>query len=350
MGIKDTLLNSWKSPNVLTGVLKPFSHVYRGAFALRKKAFKSGYLESYRAPIPVIVVGNLTVGGTGKTPLVIYLVEKLREQGLTPGVISRGYSGDAPEYPFTVTTMTDVAHSGDEPALIVKRTGVPMVVGPDRKASIQALLKSYKVDIIISDDGLQHLALQRDIEICIVDDTTQQKNEYLLPAGPYREPLSRLMNVDFIVRHGGNVGNAENQFSMHLQASEPQPVNPELIVPDDNIEFPNDDKIHAIAGIGNPQRFFDTCESLGYQFEAHRFADHHHFSSVDIDFGNSTVLMTEKDAVKCIDIANKHHWFLPVNALLSEGLIDSLMTKLNRNFRLQRITDPTVKNISDEHI
>lgn len=347
MSIKDTLLNSWKKPNILTGVLKPLSHVYGGAFALRKKAFKNGVLDSYRAPIPVIVVGNLTVGGTGKTPLVIYLIEQLREQGLTPGVISRGYSGEAPEYPCSVTENTNVAYSGDEPALIVKRTGAPMMVGPDRKASIEALLKANKVDIIISDDGLQHLALQRDIEICIVDDTTQQQNPFLLPAGPYREPLSRLLSVDFIVRHGGEVGNAENQFSMHLQASEPKRVSPQTAAVGSDTDFPSNEKIHALAGIGNPQRFFDTCKSLDYKFEPHRFADHHHFSTSDIDFDNSTVLMTEKDAVKCLNIANEHHWYLPVNAKLSDGLIDALMARLNNNFRLQRIV---ALDNSNEHL
>lgn len=334
MGIKESLLKSWQKPNVLTGVLKPFSHFYGGAFALRKKAFQKGFFDSYRAPVPVIVVGNLTVGGTGKTPLVIYLVEQLRSQGLKPGVISRGYSGEAPDYPFEVTVGSDVEHSGDEPALIVKRTSVPMMVGPDRKASIEALLNKHEIDVIVSDDGLQHLALQRDIEICIVDDTSSQKNEYLLPAGPYREPLTRLLSVDFIVRHGGDVGNADNQFSMNLQAGEPLSVNPEF-----DIEFPSNQSFHAVAGIGNPQRFFDTCSSLGYEFKTHSFADHHHFSVSDIDFGFESVLMTEKDAVKCLDFADKRHWYLPVSAQLSEGLIDSLMAKLNKNFRLQRINE-----------
>lgn len=339
MGIKDALLNSWNKPNVLTGILKPLSHAYKGVFALRKKAFKKGIFSSYRAPIPVIVVGNLTVGGTGKTPLVIYLVEQLRAQGLTPGVISRGYSGTALHYPFAVAADADVNHSGDEPALIVRRTGVPMVVGPDRKASIESLLANHDIDIIISDDGLQHLALQRDIEICIVDDTSTSQNENLLPAGPYREPLSRLMNVDFIVRHGGEVGNAANQFSMNLQAGKPQPLKTQPAVLEAQKPFPAHHKIHAIAGIGNPQRFFDTCDSLNYTYEAHSFADHHRFTADDINFNNETVLMTEKDAVKCLDFATEHHWYLPVNAQLSAGLISAIMAKLNNNFRLQRVSD-----------
>lgn len=332
MDIKKSLLDSWKKPNVITGVLKPISHLYRGAFSLRKQAYETGVFESYRAPIPVIVVGNLTVGGTGKTPLVIHLVEQLKARGLSAGVISRGYSGDAPDYPFEVTSDSDVRHSGDEPALIVKRTAVPMVVGPDRKASIELLLAKHQLDVIISDDGLQHLALQRDIEVCIIDDTSQLENEHLLPAGPYREPLTRLLSVDFIIRHGGEVGNADNQFSMQLIAEKPMPV-----VEGHDADFPSNQKIQAVAGIGNPQRFFDTCKELNYSFQEHRFADHHHFSANDIDFGDSCVLMTEKDAVKCVEFADHRHWYLPVNAKLSEELINALIAKLNRNFRLPTI-------------
>jgi tetraacyldisaccharide 4'-kinase len=214
-----------------------------------------------------------------------------------------------------------------------------MMVGPDRKAAIEALLAEHAIDVIISDDGLQHLALQRDIEICIIDDTSPQENEHLLPAGPYREPLNRLMSVDFIVRHGGDVGNADNQFSMSLQADEPLPLRSQS-----GAGFPLEKPIHAIAGIGNPQRFFDTCESQNYHFEAHRFADHHHFTQSDIDFGDSTVLMTEKDAVKCLDFADERHWYLPVNAKLSEGLIEAVMAKLNKNFRLQRVSEIDATN------
>jgi len=182
MSIKKTLLKSWVKPNVLTSVLKPLSSVYKGAFAARKKAFKHGLFSSYRAPIPVIVVGNLTVGGTGKTPLVIHLVEQLKVLGFAPGVISRGYSGKADSYPLKVVSDTPVSESGDEPALIVKRTGVPMVVGPNREDSIELLLSESAIDLIVSDDGLQHLALERDIEVCLVDDTVSQSNENLLPA------------------------------------------------------------------------------------------------------------------------------------------------------------------------
>lgn len=323
MGLKKSLLKSWTKPNALTGLLRPLSSVYRGVFSLRKIAFERGVFDCYRAPVPVVIVGNLTVGGTGKTPLVVHLVEQLIERGFTPGVISRGYSGESSSYPLLVTQSTPVEQSGDEPALIVRRTNVPMAVGPDRRASIEMLLNKYDIDLIISDDGLQHLALQRDVEICMIDDTSEQQNDNLLPAGPYREPLSRLMSVDFIVRHGGEVGNAENQFSMHLKPREPVAVKLE-----NNAEFPEGAHFQAIAGIGNPQRFFDTCETLGFSITAHSFADHHHFSQSDISFSGEPVLMTEKDAVKCNEIAANHHWYLPVDAVVSHGLADAVANKI----------------------
>lgn len=323
MPFRHTLLKSWKKPNVLTGVLKPLSTLYKGGFSLRKMAFEKGLLKSYTAPVPVIVVGNLTVGGTGKTPLVTHLVEQLRAHGFKPGVISRGYSGSAPEYPLFVRHTTPVAYSGDEAALIRRRGRVPVMVGSNRKASIEALLDEREVNVIVSDDGLQHLALERDIEICMIDDTSTQENEFMLPAGPYREPLTRLMSVDFIVRHGGEVGNASNQFSMSLVASEPKPV-----MRENKTKFEPRAPIHALAGIGNPQRFFDTCKALGYTISEHEFPDHHHFSRDDINFANGQVLMTEKDAVKCRDIATDQHWYLPVDAKLSVGFTSAIVHRL----------------------
>ena len=325
MSIKKSLLKSWVKPNALTRLLQPLSLVYRGAFALRKNAFDRGLLNRYRSPIPVLVVGNLTVGGTGKTPLVIYLVEQLSLLGFKPGVISRGYSGEADAYPLAVVHDTPAQLCGDEPALIVRRTNVPMVVGPDRQASIELLIKRHDVDLVISDDGLQHLALERDIEICLIDDTASQENQNLLPAGPYRESMTRLLKVDYIVRHGGIVGNADNQFSMHLVPGEVMPVDPA-----NKLNFPADSPIHAVAGIGNPQRFFDTCDELGLSFTPHSFADHHHFTREDIDFGGKPVLMTEKDAVKCDQIADKHHWYLPVDAELGDGFANAIADAVNQ--------------------
>ena len=317
MAFRDSLLSSWQKPTLLTYALIPFSWVYRIVYAIRKLCYRFGIFSSYNADVPVIVVGNLTVGGTGKTPLVIYLVELLRSQGYAPGVISRGYSGDAPTYPLEVTSTTPVEQSGDEPALIVKRTNVPMAVGPNRRANIELLMTNHKIDIVISDDGLQHLALQRDIEVCLVDDTLMTNNEYLLPAGPYREPVSRLQTVDLIVHHQSEDKGVEHgRHAMVLKASSPRLLNAK---PEGNGEdeaqvkqLSTGDKVHAVAGIGNPQRFFNTCKLEGYQAMEHVFPDHHLFKVSDLEFNDGLpVLMTEKDAVKCRHFNNDNYWYLP---------------------------------------
>jgi len=328
MAFRDHLLKSWQHATVLTVFLWPLSVLYRAVFFIRKQCYQLGVFSSYKAPVPVIIIGNLTVGGTGKTPLVIHLVSVLRELGYTPGVISRGYHGDAASYPLFVTATTPVSESGDEPALIVRRTDVPMAVGPNRRANIEQLLSQSNVDIIISDDGLQHLALERDVEICLIDETTNAANHSLLPAGPYREPLSRLKSVDIIVRHRQsdplkvNAATGKN-FTMILNASEPQSINNQS--DSSNLIFDKKVPIHAVAGIGNPQRFFSTCEQLGLEFQAHSFADHHQFKVQDFDFGDQrSVLMTEKDAVKCTHFENDKLWFLPVDAQLSSGFTNIL--------------------------
>jgi tetraacyldisaccharide 4'-kinase len=322
MSFRSAIISSWAKPSAFTFLLWPLSQVYRCLFCLRKKLYGIGLIQRYKASVPVIVVGNLTVGGTGKTPLVIYLVERLREAGYTPGVISRGYGSNAPSFPFHVSSESTVSEAGDEPFLIVSRAAVPMVIGPNRGESIDALLAKHSVDIIISDDGLQHFALQRDIELCLVDKTTSASNRKLLPAGPYRESLSRLSTVDFVIEHGG----AEGKHSMHLLAGQPVP----LLKGNESLAFDVSAPIHAVAGIGNPQRFFDTCASLDYKFTPHAFPDHHAFTQADIDFGDTlNVLMTEKDAVKCRNFASHKHWFLPVDAKLSGNLIGQLLDKLN---------------------
>jgi len=327
MSLRESLLSSWHKPTVLTYVLMPLSWIYWLVFAIRKQCYGLGVFSSYRAEVPVVIVGNLTVGGTGKTPLVIHLVEQLRAKGFSPAVISRGYSGNAKSYPLEVTENTPVNESGDEPALIVKRTKVPMAVGPNRGESIDLLLAKHSIDVIISDDGLQHLALKRDIEICLLDDTVKSENRFLLPSGPYRETLSRLKSIDLIVHHQRQKADLkEGRFSMTLKASDAKPLN------DENGELKRLNKtalVHAVAGIGNPQRFFDTCKSEGYNFETHAFPDHHHFSKSDLMFDDeSPVLMTEKDAVKCQNFTLNDAWYLPVDANLSDGFTETLLAKL----------------------
>lgn len=328
--LQSLLERSWyQKPSLLSYLLWPLSVIYGAVMIVRRLAYRLGVLKSYRSDIPVIVVGNLTVGGTGKTPLVIYLIEALRSEGFTPGVISRGYAGQAQTYPLIVRAQTPVQECGDEPALIVKRTDVPMVVGPNRQHSIEHLQSHFDVDVIISDDGLQHLALQRDIEICVQEPVRVCKNKMLLPAGPYRESASRVSKVDFIVNNGASVPEGEglNAFTMQLEPQQPVPLISQQGGSFDENTFSQG--VHAMAGIGNPKRFFTTCEQLGWQIQAHVFPDHHTYRAGDLDFGDSRpVVMTEKDAVKCAQLADQRHWFLPVNAKLKPNLAQQIIKRL----------------------
>ena len=331
MSFRERLEASWQKPNWLTALLLPLSLVYGLLFIANRALYSVGLKHSYRPKVPVIVVGNITVGGTGKTPLVIYLIESLKEQGLAPAVISRGYGGKSVTYPLLVTSDTPVDQCGDEPALIVARTGVPLVVGPNRKASIELLCSQHDIDVIISDDGLQHHALHRDVEICLMDKTRPKSYAFLLPSGPYREPLSRLAKVDFVVHHiKPNMRRSDSVFSMWLEAKKPVALKEGL-----HSKFDFDRSTCALAGIGNPDRFFSTCEEMGLNISKHPFSDHHEFSKEDIDFENSQVLMTEKDAVKCRKFADHRHWFLPVDAKLSPDLAEQIVTLLTQRSKLK---------------
>ncbi len=341
---REALERSWRRPNGLTLALRPLSWLYRALYKLRGLGYRLGVFASYRAPVPVLVIGNLTVGGTGKTPLVVHIINLLQQNGYTPGVISRGYGGKSPGYPLLVNHTTPVHYSGDEPALIVGRTLVDMVVGSDRKASIESLLKiNPEIDIIVSDDGLQHLALQRDIEVCVMDATSPQTNQCLLPAGPYRESIARLDSVDIVVEHGlaDDINRSEgadkelSRFAMNLRPQAPKLVASlsrldqiNSLDDSDSQEFNASLNIHAVAGIGNPQRFFDTCEALGYSLTKHAFADHHVYQKHEVVFADEPVLMTEKDAVKCQDFADQRHWFLPVDATLSDEFNTELLARV----------------------
>lgn len=300
--------------------------------AVRRLMYELGVLRRYKSPVPLVVVGNITVGGTGKTPLVIYLVEQLEKHGFKPAVISRGYGGQADSYPLHVTQSTSAIECGDEPALIARRTGAPVVVGANREASIKALLSEYDIDVIISDDGLQHLAMQRDIEVCVQDATRQGNNTYLLPAGPYRESPSRLTTFDFVVSNGGSANDLD--YTLRLEPGGPRSLSCSVTAEAENhtasVEAFNPRAgVHAVAAIGNPERFFQTCESQGWCIERHAFPDHHRFVKSDICFKDEKpVVMTEKDAVKCMDISDHRHWLLPVDAKLSPDLMPKLMARL----------------------
>lgn len=325
MALRDTLIAGWKKPNWLTTTLWPLSQLYRGVYELNRLSYQSGIRAVYRAPIPVIVVGNLTVGGTGKTPLVAHIVQLLQAQGLRPGIISRGYHSQARDFPLLVTNTTQVSEAGDEPSLLMRRTGAPIAIGPDRRADIELLLSEHQVDVIVSDDGLQHHALARDIEVCLIDQTNPSDNTYPLPAGPYRESPARQQQVDFVVRHITPDSNIEG-FTMQLA---PDPI--AAVVSSNTESPPKAGPVHAVAGIGNPQRFFDTCERLGFSVIPHAFPDHYAFRAEDIDFGpDAVVLMTEKDAVKCDKIADHRHWYVPVSAQVSSEFDRALLDLFSR--------------------
>ncbi|WP_245941740.1 tetraacyldisaccharide 4'-kinase [Arenicella xantha] len=309
----------------MTVLLWPLSVLYRVLFAANRCLYQCGLKSVYRAPVPVIVVGNVSVGGTGKTPLVIYLVELLTAQGFKPGVISRGYHSQAHAGPLLVSPQTPVQQAGDEPALIVRRTGVPLCIDSNRKAAIECLLDNHDINVVISDDGLQHFALQRDIEICLLDQTSPMLNEHLLPAGPFREPLMRASSCDIVVHHGGS---EEQGITMQLEATSPSPL--VTATSAEGAEFNASQPFVAVAGIGNPDRFFNTCREYGFTFESKPFPDHHQFSKSDIDFGDRIVLMTEKDAVKCQEFADARHWYLPVSAKLSTGFDEQVIALLTK--------------------
>ena len=267
--------------------------------------------------IPVVVIGNIVVGGTGKTPLTCTLVELLAEQGVKVAIISRGYGSKAPHYPFLVTGRESADISGDEPKLLAQRLGCPVVIGSDRNSSIVLLSEQLDVDLILCDDGLQNYAMHRDYEFVVIDAKRQLGNGWLLPAGPLREGQWRLKTVDHVLINGdSNSMVIEPECWVNAKSGVEQPLD----------YFSDKDDLNAVCGIGNPQRFWDTLVSLGVKADQKSFADHHVFSAEDLPQG--TVLMTEKDWVKCIDFATEKHWYLKVKAKLQDDLQQKIMTEL----------------------
>lgn len=284
-------------------------------------------------PVPVIVVGNISVGGTGKTPLIIALAEHLRSRGYRPGIVSRGHGGKAPAYPLDVTLATPVEYSGDEPLAIARATGCPVSVGPDRVAAARRLHRQHHCDVILSDDGLQHYRLGRALEIAVIDAQRGFGNGFCLPVGPLREPVARLKTVDWVVLNGeiakppslpaGVTATAMTVVPSHwcpVAGGEAQPLD----------HFTPGQTVDAVAGIGNPARFFTTLEQLQLSPRRHPFADHHSYRPQDLAFGsNRPLVMTAKDAVKCQAFAQSHWWFLAVSARLPESFWQALDRRLN---------------------
>ena len=307
--------------------LYPFMFLYRVLFMTRTILYKTIF-QPVSVPVPLIVVGNLTVGGTGKTPVVIALTEYLKEKGFNPGVVSRGYGGHADFYPLLVNAQSKVEECGDEPLLIFTRTGVPVAVDPKRSRAAGFLVYDVGCDVIISDDGLQHHAMDRDFEIVVLDAKRAFGNGFCLPLGPLRESKSRLKSVDLLVINRGSDHNQDETSSLNsIQGYETPRANMRLQVKalkalrdDDFSIYPlKGDRVHAVAGIGNPERFFRTLEAEGYEIVRHVFEDHYRYKPEDLDFGDElSIIMTEKDAVKCMDFELKNLWYLAVDGVIDD--------------------------------
>ncbi|WP_237056194.1 tetraacyldisaccharide 4'-kinase [Microbulbifer sediminum] len=304
-------------------LLSPLSAVYRAVTSRRRRAFRETPPEPL--PVPVIIVGNITVGGAGKTPLVAELARWLGERGYNPGIVSRGYGGRAKAYPYQVTAQSHPLESGDEPLMLHLITGMPVMVSPDRSEAAQALVDYHQCDVILSDDGLQHYGLWRSLEICVIDGQRGLGNRHLLPRGPLREPPERLDSVDLVVVNGEPDSRISDQcgeqidFTMKLQPSNWHQFNLDQTSTLKLASGPEVGPCHAVAAIGNPQRFFRELRQMGYQVMEQAFADHHQFSQQELQFdGETPVIMTMKDAVKCRDFWQSHWWALEVRALLPD--------------------------------
>ncbi|WP_049622575.1 tetraacyldisaccharide 4'-kinase [Frateuria defendens] len=321
MALADTLASAWYGGGRVPWWTRPLAALYGGVVALRRGLYRSGRLRRVRLPVPVVVIGNLTAGGTGKTPLTIALAEALRARGFRPGVVSRGYGGSLRE-PRLLGEHPDPAEVGDEPCLI-RASGVPVAVGRERPAAAQRLLDAG-CDVVIADDGLQHYRLARDVEICVIDGARRFGNRRLLPAGPLREPMERLGTVDFRVCNGGRAEPGE--VAMRLRGGTARALS-------DGGERPLSDfagqAVHAVAAIGHPARFFDSLRGQGVEVIEHPFPDHHAFEPADLAFGDArAVLMTEKDAVKCRRFAGAGWWSVPVRAELDEGFFEGVVARI----------------------
>lgn len=315
----------WSGSSLVYLLLLPLSWLYGLVSGLIRLSYRCGLRKSWRAPVPVVVVGNLTAGGNGKTPTVIWLVEQLQQRGYRVGVVSRGYGGKAASYPLVLDEHTTTQQAGDEPVLIYQRTGAPVAISPKRAEAVQALLHQQKLDVVITDDGLQHYALQRDFELVVIDGVRRFGNGWWLPAGPMRERASRLNSVNARIANGG-VAQA-GEIAMRLQAREAVNIASGARRP--AAELPH---VVAMAGIGHPPRFFATLEKLGVDVEKEvAFADHQEYQQPQLAAlasSEQTLLMTEKDAVKCRIFAQPNWWYLPVDAVLPPDQAESLLQSI----------------------
>lgn len=328
--MRKKLLQQWyqPKPSPWLYLLWPLTILYRLGLLAHRSYLLSINQPEVRRRLPIIVVGNLSVGGTGKTPLTIWLLEYLKSQGYKPGCISRGYKGKQNKYVQIVTASSDPNAVGDEPVLIAQRTGMPVVVCRDRCAALNKLLHEHDCNIVVSDDGLQHHRLPRDIEIVVLDASRGVGNGLCLPMGPLREPKKRLKQVDYVIEQGGQ---GDEAFELVADLCYPLVGSEKGRLPlSELLSRASGKRCYAVAGIGNPERFFSALKALDPQIEVLAFPDHHAFSFQDIDLGDqdSMILMTEKDAIKCKTFADQRHWALPVRAQPSEAFIASISQRI----------------------
>jgi tetraacyldisaccharide 4'-kinase len=329
--VQQRLTELWYREAARPSLLQPLSWLYGAALALRRRAYASGLMGTERAGKPVVVVGNLTVGGTGKTPLTLWLAGELGARGLKVGLLSRGYGGHGGRQPRSVDTHSRWQEVGDEPLILARRSACPTVVAADRAAGARELA-AQAVDVIVADDGLQHLRLGRDCQIVVIDGARGFGNRRLLPAGPLREPLDALSGADALVvngapAHASLAGLARHAFLMSLAAE--QALRIDARAPPLPLGAFRGQRVHAVAGIGNPQRFFETLRTHGIEVLGHPFPDHHPLRAAELDFGDQLpVLMTEKDAVKCAPFADPRLWYVPVAAQFSAGDAHELLARV----------------------
>ena len=299
----------WYRDSFVSRLLVPLSWLYRFLVLLRRALYRAGILRVTRLSVPVMVVGNLTVGGSGKTPLVIWLARFLKEQGWRPGIVTRGYGGQATQWPQTVTPESDPESVGDEPVLLARAAGCPVIADPERARAAERLVR-LGCNIVVSDDGLQHYRLARDFEIAVIDGVRRFGNGRCLPAGPLREPVNRLDDVQARV----TLGEAQaGEWVMTLATKSFHRLEaPETTAEADHFRG---QPVHAVAGIGHPARFFEQLRRLGLDVVPHPFPDHYRFHERDLAFGDAhETVMTQKDAVKCERLAGVTGWYLAVEA------------------------------------
>jgi len=325
--------NIWyRPPSLLTILLWPLGQLYCLLARLRRGCYRINLLSSSKPAVPVIVVGNITTGGTGKTPLVILLAQWLSKAGYHPGIVSRGYGGRTRHFPLQVLADSTPEEVGDEPLILARHSGCPVMVDPDRSRAASHMVETLSCDIILTDDGLQHYRLQRDLEIAVVDGDRQFGNQYCLPAGPLREPISRMDTVDLCITHYRTAPAKQKGHVLWLQTGNLVSLSNDTLQKDIN-EFVGQ-TVHAVAGLGNPQRFFANLQALGLNIIPHAMPDHHNYSPMDIIFNDDfQVVMTEKDAVKCralMDSVNnkQYYWYLSVSAQTDNNFKEIFLSKV----------------------